>query len=133
MTVFNAFASLGSCTVVLATLATPGASSGRAPDVQQKPHSFAVYMLSRGHGVPDATRQAFAATKSLLEAARTEGKANSLQVEVIGLEGERRVCVEFADRVQADLSLERIRALSREVELFNVVEEACSPESGDLP
>ena len=90
------------------------------------PASFAVYALSRGRGVPEPTRNAWQAVWTILEEGRREGRVTHLQQARIGLEGEVRLCAEFADPAIARAMLERAREIGRGVELLNVVEEPCS-------
>jgi hypothetical protein len=90
--------------------------------------SFAVYALSRGRGVPEATRSAWQAVWTMLEDARREGKVARLRQTRIGLEGEVRLCAEFSDPRRAREMLERAREVGKSVELLNVVEEPCSEQ-----
>jgi hypothetical protein len=112
------------------TAAAGCATTPRPGDVVQAPRvaaaSFAVYALSRGRGVPDATRAAWQALWEMLEAARRDGAVAQLQQTRIGLEGEMRLCVEFSDARRAQEMLARAREMATRVELLNVVEEPCS-------
>src|SRR5512147_401564 len=67
-------------------------SSGAAPAA-----GVAVYALSRGKGVPEPTRAALRRASNLLEDLRGQGRVLRLEETRIGLEGETRVCAEFAD------------------------------------
>ena len=98
--------------------ATPGTSS---PSVS----SFSVYALSRGTGVPERTRQVFQEIRALLEDAQRQGKIVRLQQTRIGLEGETRLCVECSSSAVAQELFEKIRVLSKGVELLTVVMETC--------
>lgn len=84
-----------------------------------------MYTLSRGKGVPDATRATFKDIRDLLEIEQTEKHVVHLDATRIGIEGETRLCAEFADAKTARATTERIRALARDVELMNVVAEPC--------
>ncbi len=112
------------------TAAAGCAAPPRPGDVAQAPRtapaSFAVYALSRGRGVPDATRSAWQALREMLEAARRDGAVVTLQQTRIGLEGEVRLCAEFSDARRAQEMLARAREMATRVELLNVVEEPCS-------
>jgi hypothetical protein len=90
------------------------------------PAAFAVYALSRGRGVPEATARAWHAVRTMLEDAQREGKVAQLQQTRIGLEGEVRLCAEFSDAARAREMLERVREIGKGVDLLNVVEEPCS-------
>jgi hypothetical protein len=106
------------------------AATPRPGDVAQAPRaappSFAVYALSRGRGVPDATRSAWQTLWEMLEAARRDGAVATLRQTRIGLEGEVRLCAEFSDVRRAQEMLARAREMATRVELLNVVEEPCS-------
>ena len=121
------------CTLAAATMALAPRASGQPAPSAPAMDGFAIYMLSRGRGVPAATRRAYEEAKVLLEAARDEGRTRTLTVEVIGLEGERRLCVEFHDPVRAQVALARIEAIAAGVELLNVIEEPCATGTGGKP
>ena len=97
-------------------------AEGTAPAA---PQTVAVYALSRGKGVPPATREAFGKARELLEQLAREKRAVRVETSRIGLEGETRVCAEFEDARTARETIERLRGLARDVELLNVVEEPC--------
>jgi hypothetical protein len=115
---------LGMCVITAGcALATP--TDGQERTVAA-PRSVALYALSRGRGVPQPTRTAWQAAWSLLEAARRDGKVVRLEQARIGLEGETRLCAEFDDPQAAQEMVDRVRAVVRDVELLNLVEEPCS-------
>lgn len=116
---------LAACTAA-AGCAIPVRTDGGEPPPRAVPASFAVYALSRGRGVPAATRSAWQAVWMMLEDARREGKVTRLEQTRIGLEGEVRLCAEFSDAGHAREMLERAREIGKGVELLNVVEESCS-------
>jgi hypothetical protein len=90
--------------------------------------SVAVYALSRGKGVPDATRRALDEARALFEEERRSGRVDHLEEAPIGLEGEKRLCAGFTTRAAADQAVARLREIASRVELLNVVEEPCSSE-----
>jgi hypothetical protein len=106
--------------------ATPVRTSGEERATRAVSASFAVYALSRGRGVPEATRTAWQAVWTMLEDARRDGTVTRLQQTRLGLEGELRLCAEFSDAGRAREMLERAREVGKGVELLNVVEEPCS-------
>jgi hypothetical protein len=110
---------------LVAGCATPARTDGQQ---RPAPAAFAVYALSRGRGVPEATSRAWRAVWTLLEDAQREGKVAKLQQTRIGLEGEVRLCAEFSDAVRAREMLERVRELAKGVDLLNIVEEPCSKQ-----
>jgi hypothetical protein len=87
--------------------------------------SFALYVLSRGKGVPDEAWEALGEVRALAEADREKGIAVTIQVKRIGLEGERRLCVEYQDEERARRAHERARAVVEGVDLTRLVIEAC--------
>ena len=107
-----------------------------APD----PRSFAVYVLSRGSGVPPAARRALEQVQELVDEDRRDGTAVQSRRTRIGLEGETRLCVEYEDTEAAKRALERARATVEDVDLVNLVVEPCDkkrskpePEEEDEP
>lgn len=88
--------------------------------------SFAVYALSRGKGVPERTRAVFQEAGRMLEDVKRRGRVVQLEQTRIGLEGETRLCAEFADAATARDLFDRIRQLAEGVELLNVVLEPCA-------
>ena len=97
----------------------------RAEDRSQPPPSVAVYALSRGTGVPAATRDALRSMRTLLEELEGQRLVTRIQQARIGLEGETRLCAEFADAGAARAALARMRQIAQGVELLNIVEEPC--------
>jgi hypothetical protein len=88
-------------------------------------HTFSVYALSKGKGVPERTRQVFQHIRALLEDAQRQGKVVQLKQSRIGLEGETRLCVECSSAAVAQELFEKIRQLSADIDLLNVVIEPC--------
>ena len=101
-------------------------TSGDQPVADTAGAEFALYALSRGKGVPEATRDAFEKANAYLEESRQSGEVLSLRKTRIGLEGETRLCVQAKDAAAARALQEEVRAIARDVELFNIVEEPCS-------
>lgn len=87
---------------------------------------FALYALSRGKGVPAATRGALEEATALLEDARQRGEVLAITKTRIGLEGEIRLCVQARDAAAARDLQRKVRAIAENVELFNIVDEPCS-------
>ena len=102
------------------------ATAGGEPRASEKSTAeFALYALSRGKGVPDATRSVLQKAQALLKDARQRGEVLELTETRIGLEGETRVCVKAKDAAQARNLVRAVRTIAKDVELFNVVEEPC--------
>ncbi|MGH8611795.1 MAG: hypothetical protein ACREYF_07065 [Gammaproteobacteria bacterium] len=87
--------------------------------------SFAVYALSRGHGVPEAAREVLRKVRAWLDQAKQAGSVVDIRQTRIGVEGETRMCAEFADSESAQAMLKRVRALAEGIELMNLVVEPC--------
>jgi hypothetical protein len=109
-------------------LATSACAAGTEPPAEPQSHGVAVYALSRGAGVPDATRAAYQRAREILEEDKRSGAVISIEEARIGLEGEQRLCAQFKERAAADIALERLRAVSAGIELLNVKEEPCRPQ-----
>ena len=92
---------------------------------------FAVYALSRGKGVPEKARHVLEQVRELAEADQRRGLDVTVQASRIGLEGETRICVEYADPDAASRALERAKALANGVDLVNVVVEPCGDRKSE--
>lgn len=86
---------------------------------------IAVYVLSRGQGVPEKTQRVFQEIRSLLASERSRGLVVRLNEERIGLEGETRLCAVFRDGDAAAAAFSRLQALANTTELLRVVHESC--------
>jgi hypothetical protein len=123
--------------MVLASIA--GCGQGPAPAPMEKEvastetHDVAVYVLSRGAGVPEATRAARDKARALLRQLHAEKRALTLEETPIGLEGERRICASFSNAQDAADAAARLRAIGAGVELFNIVMEPCARAAAPLP
>ena len=95
------------------------------------PFVFVVETLSIGKGVPDGARRVLAESRGLLEARRSNGQRVALAESHIGLEGETRLRVEFADAALGREAFERIKALAAGVELVTVKQEDEAAPEGD--
>ena len=115
---------LALCGVIAFGCASFGTShaDGEEPGKQR---SVAVYALSRGSGVPSATREAYQKAQTLLHDLERDKRAARVEETRLGLEGESRLCAEFTNDENARAAIEKLRALARDVELMNVVEEPC--------
>ncbi len=120
--------------IVLSALVLAAVSGcGKTPEADGERHvsesstaEFALYALSRGTGVPEPTRSAFQRAREVLTDARERGEVLRLEEQRIGLEGETRLCVQARDIDVARELLRKVRAVTEDVELLNVVEEPCS-------
>ncbi len=109
------------------------ATSREGEVTSSETHAVAVYVLSRGQGVPDATRVARDEARVLLRKLQAEKRALTLEETPIGLEGERRICATFARAEDAEAAAAQLRAIAAKVELFNVVLEPCAKAAAPLP
>ena len=97
-----------------------------APARAQCERGVAATALSRGAGVPEATRAALERVRALFEAARSEGRVLRIEETRIGLEGEVRLRAVPRDSEAAESLLAQARSAAEGAELFNVVAEPCS-------
>lgn len=97
--------------------------TGERPTVATS--GFALYALSRGKGVPDGARNAYEAAREQLKRAQADGLVSRFEESRIGLEGETRLCVEFANAQEAEKLMHRLRAMVDGVDLLNLIEEPC--------
>jgi hypothetical protein len=75
--------------------ARPGTGSGAPAEVLEH-RSFALYVLSRGNGVPEGGRKALADFRKLLSSMQAKGEVIEFSDTRIGIEGETRICARFA-------------------------------------
>ena len=108
---------------VLAGCATR--ENATVPSNEEGVKSFALYTLSRGRGVPDEAREALANVRALLEEQQREGVAMTLGTTRIGLEGERKLCVEFEEQAAGGAAFQRAEEIVGGVDLVNLVVEPC--------
>ena len=111
-----------------AAVVAPGAASERQVAQPEAKPSLEVLALSRGRGVPDRTFETLQSILTLAEAALESGLAISVSQQVIGLEGETRLCILLRDADALDEIGGRIRALAKNVELLQVNVNRC-PEN----
>jgi len=117
---------------VLATCAC--AESPGDPDGSVAP-SIEVLALSRGRGVPPAAQDALQAIATAAEAARDTGSVESISREIIGLEGETRLCIVFRDQSALAAFSDEIRDLAAGVDLLQIQidDSTCSASTGEEP
>jgi hypothetical protein len=88
--------------------------------------SFAVYTLSRGKGVPPEAREALEQVTNVVESDRKRGVRVTVETTRIGIEGEKRMCVEYQDPRDGARAWERASAIVKGVDLVNLVAEPCA-------
>ena len=116
--------------IFLAVYASGGCKSRSRTDTTGERATVAtsgvtLYALSRGKGVPDVTRKTYQAAREQLKRAQADGLLSRFEESRIGLEGETRLCVEFADAQEAEKLIQRLRAMVDGVDLLNLIEEPC--------
>lgn len=93
--------------------------------------SFALYVLSRGKGVPDEAWETLGKVRALAETDREKGIALTIQEKRIGLEGERRLCIEYEGEKEARRTYGRAKALVEGVDLARLEIETCAEPEED--
>lgn len=112
---------------VAAMLDCRSAATQESQAPAEKPmRSFALYVLSRGKGVPPEASQALRRLHELAEKDRAKGVEVRIDTKRIGLEGEQRLCVEYRDPEAARRLHARAKELVAGVDLARLVIEPCS-------
>lgn len=83
-----------------------------------------VEILSRGRGVPADTMRAYQDIKSAVE--QEDKSGTGIKEQVLGLEGERRMCIVIENAALADSLFGKINILARDVELMRVSRAHCN-------
>ena len=117
-------ASLLTCGLLLFTTACAATAQDPAGDAARP--GIEVLALSRGAGVPEATRQVFETIVARVEAARAEDRVIQIKQSIFGLEGETRLCVVFRDEEALDSLGPELRNLAAGIELLQFRENGCS-------
>lgn len=81
-------------------------------------------MLSKGYGVPEQTRQAYARVQDAVRQAAVD-QAVEWSEQSLGLEGEKQLCIRVADPARRVELFARIEQLARGVELLHSQPGAC--------
>lgn len=110
-----------------ATTATP------APSGDPGASTLTVTILSRGKGVPDNTRTAYKDIRAFLEDRRDAYAITGLRTERIGLEGEQRLCVDFASTTEARAALAEIEPRLAGLDLIDAAIAPCPSPKGKSP
>jgi hypothetical protein len=94
-------------------------------DVLEGSRSFAVYVLSRGRGVPEGALEALSAVRARIQGPDALAEIVSVVEERIGLEGETRVCLEFASAEAAKNALLEVQKIVGDQELVHILPKPC--------
>jgi len=97
-------------------------SASENPTIEVIP--IQVEILSRGRGVPEDTMRAYQDIKIAVELEDKSG--TGIKEQVLGLEGERRMCIIIKNAALADSLFGKISVLARDVELMRVSRERCN-------
>ena len=100
----------------------PDVSASENPTVEVIP--IQVEVLSRGRGVPEDTMRVYQDIKIAVE--EEDKSATGIKEQVLGLEGERRMCILIKNAALADSLFGKISVLARDVELMRVSRERCN-------
>lgn len=103
------------------------------PVADAEPATLTVTMLSRGKGVPDEARAAYADARAWLEQQRDAGIVTAMRAQRIGLEGETRLCAEFRSEPEARAALDELRKRVAGVDLLDASLAPCPPPQGKSP
>lgn len=104
-----------------------------ADEVATEPATLTVTMLSRGKGVPEEARAAYKDARALLEQRRDAGIVTSMSTRRIGLEGETRLCAEFASEREARAALAEIHKRAAGADLLDASLAPCPSPQGKKP
>ena len=89
------------------------------------PPTIEVLVLSRGNGVPEATREVFQRIVELANSAIAAGIVDSVKQEVIGLEGETRLCIQLYNEAGLLALDKQVSALAADTELLQLSNNSC--------
>ena len=87
--------------------------------------SIQIEVLSMGRGVPHASMRAYQEIKTLVMRYKESGTHVVITELLLGLEGERRMCVVLTDTTQTDALYGEISELAHEMKLMRVSKEPC--------
>lgn len=122
----NAVLALSLAVAAMLALAvpSPAPADGGAHSQPFVPH-VALYVLSRGQGVPEEARQVLEQARERFSTLEDSGAVIRIDERRIGLEGETRLCAEFADEADARREHGWLEQLAAGVDLVNLAFEPC--------
>ena len=106
--------------ILLSGVSTPSSNAPRSVK------SFAVYVLSRGSGVPSKAREALRKVRALVEKDQKRGIGVTIETTRIGIEGETRMCIDYKKAADGRLAYDRVRVIVKGIDLVNLVAEPCA-------
>ena len=87
-----------------------------------------ILALSRGRGVPEDARQVYGDMKRHIEKVRADLGTDAVvgvSESTIGIEGEKRLCIEIGDTEAARMLLRELEQMAEGVDLLTVTEKSC--------
>lgn len=111
-----------------AQVGAPGASTNPSELprlLRSSKNQLAIYALSRAGGVPPPAWQALEQLRGYFAKLHSEGTVTRIEETRIGLEGETRLCVEFATEKAALGAFEHVGRLTQGIDLIDVKAELC--------
>lgn len=114
---------------------SPAKTTARPAAVTEPVHNVEVVILSRGRGVPARAKAVYKQIRELVRAETQHDPAATQREEVIGLEGERRLCIWLANPARGARLCEQIRTLGITTDLVTVKVNGCreNPTREKLP
>lgn len=106
------------------TYPSAAAGNGTTPSPEDG-NQIAVYALSRGQGVPEATRAALDKVRVRFESLQENGAIIRIDERRIGLEGEIRICAVFTSKDAARAEWSRLEDLIAGLDLAELKFEPC--------
>lgn len=116
--------SLAAAAMLVHAVPSPTPADGNAGSQPFAPH-VALYVLSRGQGVPEEARQVLEQARARFSMLEDSGAITRIDERRIGLEGETRLCAEFANEADALREHGWLERLAAGVELVNLALEPC--------
>lgn len=106
-----------------------------APRDTERPtvESFAVYVLSRGKGVPPEAQEALRQVVALAKEDERRGVKVTIATKRMGLEGEKRVCIDYEDPKEGARAYARAADIVKGVDLVNLEIEPCAETPAETP
>jgi len=94
-------------------------------DLPQIGLGFSIQALSRGRGVPEPARQALQRVREIVAGLREQGISVETDEVLIGLEGERQLCLTFVNEQDAVSAWQQIAAAVETADLINLENTPC--------
>ncbi len=102
---------------------------GKKPLTLDQTHSFAVYTLSRGAGVPEEALKALFEFEAEAKKMHETGAVLAVSKKRLGLEGEMKVCCKFKSAAEAKKAWSDITKKINGVDLIRLAVESCDAPS----